>query len=288
MFAKFLTDNQPPVDFFVGIGDINSAFLPKQSSALTSAQTPSVASQTPSALESAEVDSRPAADVESAAISQQAETLDHQLTDKPLAKMQEEKSAALHDALEHMKQVDKLNPRSDSSMNIVPPDAASHASVSTQGDNTLGNSSLAPGTELSPNVTSHPQSLPTDDVVSDSSSDGSEDDTDSASVLDEADQGRSRLPAKYVKPSGVVNPGLTPAMPTASAEPIAEIASDGFEESADDHVAKETSQLAEAAVPIPPEEEAVLHEDDTELERVIEVRFFLLCRSTTACSQSTD
>ena len=99
-------------DFFIGIGDINGAFLPKQKesnlpASLTKKSTSSSGSTSPSATSAISTPSAtgpviPAAVPSNdgiplaAAISEQNDILDHQVHEKPLAKMQEEKSALLH------------------------------------------------------------------------------------------------------------------------------------------------------------------------------------------------
>lgn len=224
-------------DFFVGIGDINSAFLPKQRSTL--AELPKAsdqASQDP-VIDADEVKinstSLSVAD-ESAAISEQNETLDHQILDKPLARMQEEKSAALHEALDHAK--------SDCSSVPPLPDAVDKAEEAVSLADPLSSTihdAASPDMPLRSTSTTIES-----DVVSDSS--------DSESDTDGEDGGLGPASVQAANGSGVKVHHDTPATSSPSAPGLSQ-ATDG------------------EATPIPPEDEAVLHDDDNELERVLDV-----------------
>lgn len=127
-------------EFFVGIGDINGAFLPKKASPLPPGVAAGGASPSDPAAASSNHEIPPETlhmplEDTAAAISAQNVELDQQVHDKPLAKMQEEKSAALH--LEKAKLAvlgtgSTTNSRGTSEV----PSEASSASVSPSKDST--------------------------------------------------------------------------------------------------------------------------------------------------------
>lgn len=173
---------------------------------------------------------------ESAAISEQIETLDHQLLDKPLARMQEEKSAALHEAMDHAK-----------SDNVAPTATAASIGKTEETAATEDGSIKSPQSAKEMPAPNPPLASTTDVAESDIVSDSSDSDISSDSDTEDA----------------------TVSAPTAN-----------------DDQGKETRKIAVASSPltsgrssdmegegsqIPPEEEAVLHDDDNELERVLDV-----------------
>lgn len=239
----------------MGIGDINSAFLPKQTSALATpmpesvepSPAPEVADNT---IKHESLDSILAD--ESAAITEQKETLGHQLLDKPLARMQEEKTAALHEALDHAKSESSSSDTEsrDASLHTNGPDDHGSATALPKA------SSLKANTSASAGPVRVQGGHPNDDLASDSSD--SDDDRDSNS--DSETESRSAQ-------------GLAQSPKTAS---VGEAEHSRPETKA----VHPTGQVNSAAAPpdavgdslsIPPEEEAVLHDDDTELERVLDV-----------------
>ena len=121
------------VEFFVGIGDINAAFLPKIKSAIPEAASSSSSSTTGSAAATSPATSlSPSEQQETAlAITAQNENLDQQIAEKPLAHLQEaKKSAMIHEAVE------KEKAAKSGSSTPAPSEAASEAPSTPSG---LGN-----------------------------------------------------------------------------------------------------------------------------------------------------
>ena len=121
------------VEFFVGIGDINAAFLPKIKSAIPESASSSSSSTTGStAATSPATSASPSEQQETAlAITAQNENLDQQIAEKPLAHLQEaKKSAMIHEAVE------KEKAAKSGSSTPAPSEAASEAPSTPSG---LGN-----------------------------------------------------------------------------------------------------------------------------------------------------
>lgn len=234
----------------MGIGDINGAFLPKQRSALaTSSKETTEVSATPiiEADRSKKELLTPAVTDENAAISEQNETLDHQIIDKPLARMQEEKTAALHGALDYAK--------SDASSASTPQCTA----VTSNGAEVPPLQSVTPAISQSNGAQLHHDGLPKpsnivrdEDLVSDSSDSGSDSDGDS-------DEEQSVQKSETIVTPGIAeqHPAAVPVNPAAAAPQLLSPSA--------------PASVVSDAISIPAEEEAVLHDDDSELERVLDV-----------------
>lgn len=252
-------------DFFVGIGDINSAFLPKQTSALAITQKDSAQESLETKLDDSQTTSNNMTAVtdERAAITEQNETLDHQILDKPLARMQEEKSAALHEALDHMK-ADAAHLTS-----VPPPPAPPSCAMNHPSDDESSAATPSRAQDATPHamtnsssqiVSSSPSKQTqqyVDEVVSDSSdSESGSDDESDGDGDEDVDNASHRVRPIATK----ILDRRTDTSPLM--ESPQRVVSDDCEV---------IPPFVNDTASIPPEEEAVLHDDDTELERVLDV-----------------
>lgn len=192
---------------------------------------------------------------ENAAITEQLETLDHQIIDKPLARMQEEKSAALHEALDHVKQESEQYPSSR------PSTAAPAPSSGSEENRTKDSAASAPTGNSSSTPLRDARLAVAADNDDDLASDSSDSDTEDEDVDDDRHKNTSPSVATGQPSSPVVerDAGISSANGTVPTTK---------DDSAENH--SSTPGSFDSAS-IPPEEEAVLHDDDTELERVLEV-----------------
>lgn len=315
-----------PYEFYVGIGDINGAFLPKQKPALpASVPVPSAASSTsaasapssPSSASSVSEAQTPASSMNedtAAATLVQADQLDQQIHDRPLLKMQEERSAQLvKERKEHptpsvtpspapslasapntpKKAGDKPNDKPENAghngMSVdVPPIQAAIPDVQPPAKSAAPPVSPRPATVPLPaqptngiGASRFVSKVQQSDGVSSSSDEDSDDESGSSENGKEAkEDGAVAAKSQAVSESAAVSP--EPASISEVKTPASAISEEKVdsvdtpktetttnEEDANEAEPEEQAEVQEA-LPVE-EEEAVLRDDDRELDRVLRI-----------------
>lgn len=256
------------------MGDINSAFLPKLRAVRTTADSSSTSPATTGNANSASTTASGTelTDAETvAAIHAQAEDMDHQIVDKPLAKLQEEKSAMLHE-------------RAAKSATGASPSPVSSGQSSTSdqvGETEAAEAKAEPGVKP-PAASAASQSAATATAaVSRSNGIGAsrfvtkmqtDDASDSESEADSSDaEEPATTESEAVMDARSTTPDEGPLV--ARDIPVAGVAKDEHTAESPSSAADESQAISMGAPSsqIDAKEEAVLHDDDRELERVLSV-----------------